>query len=72
MIAAKKFELYKEITALRDYVVVEQDRVLVEVHRHGSGGSWELRSYTDTNDSLLFPSLDLAVPLREVYRLVFS
>jgi Uma2 family endonuclease len=39
----KKFEQYRSIPSLTDYVLVAQDRALVEHFRRGEGGTWVLR-----------------------------
>ena len=67
----QKFTLYKEIPALREYVLVEQDEVLVETFRSTTAGSWERRTYTDLAAAILLESVSLSIPLRDVYRLVF-
>lgn len=35
-----KFQAYKQISSLREYVLAAQDERRVEVHRLGSGGAW--------------------------------
>jgi Uma2 family endonuclease len=67
----QKFALYKEIPTVRDYLLVEQDEVLVEAFRL-SGDSWESNSYDNLDSVAFLASVDLQIPLREVYRLVFE
>ena len=66
----QKFTLYKEIPTLRDYIIVEQDEVLVDAFRL-SGRNWEPRSYDKLETSVSLESVDLTIPLTEIYRLVF-
>lgn len=35
-----KFQAYKQLTSLREYVLVSQDERQIEVHRRGDDGSW--------------------------------
>ena len=67
----QKFALYKEIPSLREYVLVEQKEVLVETFRL-SGRNWEPRSDSDLDGALSLESVDMTIPLREIYRLVFA
>ena len=68
----QKFTLYKEIPALREYVLVEQDQVLVETFRLTTGGSWEPRSSETLDAAILLESVNVSIPLRDIYRLVFA
>ena len=65
----QKFTLYKEIPTLREYVIVDQAEVLVEVFRLAD--HWAPERYESLDATLTFKSIDLAMPLREIYRQVF-
>ncbi len=67
----QKFALYQEIPTLREYMLVEQNKILVETFRI-SGGAWEPRSYDSLNTPVSLESVGLTIPLGEIYRLVFS
>jgi Uma2 family endonuclease len=67
----QKFALYKEIPTLREYMLVEQDDLLVETFRK-SGSSWEPRSCDHLESAAVLESVNMTIPLREVYRLVFA
>ncbi len=63
---ADKFKDYRRIETLTDYVLIEPDRVFVDhfrLHRDG----WLLQTYTSLSDVLLFPDLQIELPLSEVY-----
>ncbi len=62
-----KFAHYQQIASLTDYILITQDRVLVEhFHRHDADG-WLLRSYNVRESSVALPDLDLVLPLSELY-----
>lgn len=63
---ADKFKDYRRIETLTDYVLIEPDRVYVDHFRRHSDG-WLLRTYTLRSDVLLFPDLEIELPLSEVY-----
>jgi hypothetical protein len=51
---------------LQEYVLVAQDRVLVERFVR-SGEFWTLSTITDLDESLELASVGCAIPLREIY-----
>lgn len=64
----EKLLAYQAIASLREYVLVEQDRREIRVYRR-TGVSWEMASVTGT-ESLQLASVDVSVPLDEIYRAV--
>ncbi len=67
----KKFEQYRTLVSLRDYVLVAQDQVLVEHFAKQADGSWVLRELRAGNRVGL-GSIGCAVDVDEVYRKVFG
>lgn len=64
-----KFELYRRIASLREYVMVAQDRVLVERYRRQDDG-WHYTAYEALEQSLHLPSIACTLPLKDIYRKV--
>ncbi len=62
-----KFDHYKRIESLQDYVLIEQTRVHVEHFHRLENGDWLLRSFDDLNDTLALPSVDCRVTLSQIY-----
>jgi Uma2 family endonuclease len=61
-----KFDRFKENEALREYVLVSQDEVLVErFPKQGEG--WARTEYRDIGATLVLESIGCAIPLREIY-----
>ena len=63
-----KFELYRQIDSLQEYVLVSQTRVRVEVFRRTGTGEWLLSSYNGMDAIVPFPSLSIEIPMAELYR----
>ncbi|HEX2207785.1 MAG TPA: Uma2 family endonuclease [Longimicrobium sp.] len=62
----EKFLHYRTIETLQEYVLVAQDRPLVErFTRHGE--FWHLWTVTDLDEELEFTSIGCTIPLREIY-----
>ncbi|HEX8723295.1 MAG TPA: Uma2 family endonuclease [Pyrinomonadaceae bacterium] len=62
----EKFERYKAIETLRDYVLVSQDRPLVEHFSLRQDGTWA-RAELRGDDAIALDSIACRVPLAEIY-----
>jgi Uma2 family endonuclease len=62
-----KFEHFKRIAELTDYLLISQDRVLVEHFRRGENGAWLLRSYLQRADEITLEDIEVTLPLEEIY-----
>jgi len=67
----EKFELYKEISSLREYLLIEQDAVRVE-HYHFSGTTWVPQQFDTLESVVRLDSVSVELPLVETYRQVFT
>lgn len=61
-----KAELYRQVETLRDYVLVDTTRRLVEVHSRGAGDSWTVRRYGAGTEADV-PGLALRLAVDDVY-----
>ena len=61
-----KFERYKRLDTLREYVLVAQDRADVERHSRGDG-EWSPTVFDGLDATLRLESLGVDIPLREIY-----
>jgi Uma2 family endonuclease len=67
-----KFGYYRQLPSLREYLLVAQDRMLVE-HFVREDDGWLLTETTDPGAVVRLPSINCEVPLAEIYRkIVFS
>ena len=62
-----KFALYRQIPSLKEYLLVSQGQVLVELYSRGEDGRWVLSDYRSLTDRVPLPSLDCTLDLAEVY-----
>jgi Uma2 family endonuclease len=63
----EKFERYKTIETLSDYVLVSQDRARLEHFSRQPDGSWSLTELNGLDASLDITSINCRLPLAEVY-----
>ena len=67
-----KFAHYRQLASLKEYVLVAQNRMLVERFTR-QGDIWLPLVQTDPDDTLRLASIDCSVALREIYaRVSFS
>ncbi len=65
----EKFQHYRSIQTLQEYVLIAQDKPLVEQFvRHGE--FWHIGSVTGLDASLELASVGCTIPLREIYERV--
>ena len=67
----RKFAHYRRLASLREYVLIAQDKVLVERFTR-QGEDWVLTELSRLDEILRLDSIGCAVPLREVYDRVFA
>ena len=63
----EKFEMYRAIPTLREYVLIDQNRVHVERFVKTDGG-WVLSEWNDAAATLQFVSVDFHMPISDIYR----
>lgn len=61
---------YQRLDSLKEYVLIAQDKVQAEVHRRIEDG-WEVERFSE-NDILRLESVDLSVPMAEIYQDVMN
>ncbi|HYW12131.1 MAG TPA: Uma2 family endonuclease [Longimicrobium sp.] len=62
----EKFFHYRRIASLREYVLVNQKRCLVERYVR-EGDFWRFTSLDDLDATLVLTSMDVEIPLRRIY-----
>lgn len=63
----KKFERYREIPSLRDYILVHADAPHAEHFARQPDTSWVFRDYSGLDSVVPFDSIGCAISLKEVY-----
>ncbi|MEO8711182.1 MAG: Uma2 family endonuclease [Parafilimonas sp.] len=63
----EKFKLYRDITVLKEYILVDSESIHIEVFRLNEKKHWELEEYNDVNDSLLISAINENLLIAEIY-----
>ena len=63
----EKFKLYRDITTLKEYILVDSESIHIEVFRLNEKNHWELEEYNDVNSDLLIKSINENLLIAEIY-----
>jgi Uma2 family endonuclease len=63
-----KFGHYRQLKSLKEYLLVAQDRPLVERYVRQADGSWLLTPFSDLSATLTFGTIPVQVVLADIYR----
>jgi Uma2 family endonuclease len=63
----KRFELYRQLPSLREYLVIAQDRLFVEHYVRQDDNSWRLTDRDDKSQMLDLASIGCRLLLADVY-----
>lgn len=61
---------YQQMPSVQEYVIVDQHKKNVEVHRRQPNGSWITYYFDEDDEAVEFASVELTLPLTEIYRRV--
>ena len=63
----EKFELYRDIPTLKEYILIDSQAVIVQVFRLNEHQQWELEEYNSPDQLVAVHTLDLSISMREIY-----
>jgi Uma2 family endonuclease len=67
----KKFQLYREIPSLREYLLTHSDSLLVEHLARQADNSWIFREYKGLEHSLRLESIGCEIGMADIYERIF-
>ena len=62
-----KFQHYREIESIQDYILVAQDQIRIEQYTRGDANTWTLHDYQLPGDVLRIESIGVSLPLAAIY-----
>lgn len=63
----EKFFFYRSLPSFREYLLIAQDRVMVEHHTRQQDGAWLMREYTSLSDEIELTSIECRLKLDAAY-----
>jgi Uma2 family endonuclease len=61
-----KFRLYRRNPRLQDYVLVDAEKIAIDLYRKNDRGNWEIFNY-QSGDNIELRSINLSFPIESVY-----
>ena len=65
--SADKFILYKNIESLQNYILVDSEKIFVEVRVKSENGEWEASTFLQSDERFSIPALGVELELAAVY-----
>ena len=62
----EKADYYFDVPSIQACLVIEQERLLVELYTRGAAG-WNVETFADIEDEVPLATLDCRLPLRDIY-----
>jgi Uma2 family endonuclease len=63
-----KVKLYQDIPSLQEYILIDPKPWLVEHWQKNEKNEWALRKYDQSTDHFLIQTINVKMPLEEIYR----
>jgi Uma2 family endonuclease len=63
----EKFKLYRDITTLKEYILVDSESMHVEVFRLNESNHWELEEYDDAGSYLSIKAINESILIADIY-----
>lgn len=67
---AEKFLSYQTLDSLQEYVLISQEKAIVEQHIRRDDGNWIYQATIGLESEVFFPSVEATLDLKEIYDLV--
>ena len=66
----EKLLFYQQMPSVREYAVVDQHKINIELHRRQSDGRWITYYFDADDEEITFESVEISLPIGEIYRRV--
>lgn len=63
-----KFYYYRQISSLKEFILIDPDRYSIEIWKRQTENSWNLTTVTDPAGVLEISTIHFYLPLKEIYR----
>jgi len=62
-----KFALYRDITSLKEYIIIDSEQVAVEKFIRNMDGSWQLTEFKQLTESFTIETVAISLLLKDLY-----
>ena len=67
----EKFTLYRDIASLKEYILVDTEKIHVEKHIRHADNSWQLTDYKSPEEYFTIDCVQINLLLKDIYEGVF-
>ncbi|PQJ11700.1 Uma2 family endonuclease [Flavipsychrobacter stenotrophus] len=62
-----KFKLYRDIPSLKEYILIDPERISIEAFYINAESEWALKEFNNISDTLSLNSIKVSLPLADIY-----
>ena len=62
-----KFKLYRDISSLKEYILIDSETISIEIFRLNDNGRWQLEELKNADEVLQINTTGFKLTLREIY-----
>lgn len=66
----EKFEFYRSVNSIKEYILVDQERIHIEQFTFKEKNNWELHDYNSLGDKFSLSSLGIELKISDLYKRV--
>jgi Uma2 family endonuclease len=63
----EKFTLYRDIDSLKEYILIDTEKIFVEKHIRNADNSWQLTDYRSLENSFIIETVNCSILLNDIY-----
>lgn len=63
----KKFELYRDIPTLKEYILIDTENISVKTFRINAHNNWEPAAYKTLKETVLIPTVSISLSMQDIY-----
>jgi len=63
-----KFNLYRDIPTLKEYMLIDSEKIGVEVFRVNAHNQWELQEYKTLQQTVQLPTVGVSLSMQNIYK----
>lgn len=68
----EKFTLYRQISSLKEYILIDSENIFIEAFRINERNHWELEEYKNIQEVLSIKAINVSISINEIYEGVDS
>ena len=67
MDCTEKFNAYRQIPSFREYLLIDSETLSVQTFYREANDLWQIRSYWEPGQQVYIRTLDLTLPIEQLY-----